>query len=103
MESFLEPESQGVDDSKEAEHGGLLEESQECVHFPDRDDNRDFEFAFGSNELEGVPFLWASEGKELLKSLLSDVNGACGPVAIILNEEKVVSEIVFGRGIGIAF
>jgi hypothetical protein len=60
------------------------------------------ELSAGSYELERVPFSRAGERKELLEGLRSDVDGAVRPVSIILDEEQIVSQVVFGCGIGIA-
>ncbi len=87
MESFLEPESQGVDDEEEAMHGGLFYQLEKSVNFTDGDDDGDLELSAGSYELESVPVSRAGESKELLEGLLSDVDGASRPVSIVLDEE----------------
>ena len=45
------------------------------MDFTDRDDDRDLELSAGSYELERGPFSRAGESKELLESLLRDVDG----------------------------
>jgi hypothetical protein len=75
---------------------------EKSVHFTDGDDDGDLELSAGSYELERGPFSRAGESKELLEGLLSDVDGARRPVSIVLDEEEIVSQVVFGSGIGIA-
>lgn len=59
IESFLEPESQSVDNREEAQHRGLFDQLEKRVNISDRDDDRDFEFATRSDELESGPISWA--------------------------------------------
>jgi hypothetical protein len=102
MQSLLESKPQRVDSGEEAQHGGLLDQLENCVDFTDRDDDRDLELSAGSYELERGPFSRAGESKELLEGLLSDVDGTSRPVSIVLDEEEIVSQVVFGGGIGLA-
>ena len=44
IESFLEPEPQGVHDREEAQHGWLFDELKKRVNFADRNHGRQFEF-----------------------------------------------------------
>lgn len=103
IESFLQPESQRVDDGEEAQHGGFFDQLEERMNFTDGDDDRDFELASRSYELESGPISRARKGEELLKGLLSDVDSASRPVPIIFNEEEIISQVVFGSGIRISF
>jgi hypothetical protein len=75
---------------------------EKSVHFTDGDDDGDLELSAGSYKLESVPFSRAGERKELLEGLLSDVDGTSRPVSIVLDEEEIVSQVVFGSGIGLA-
>jgi hypothetical protein len=75
---------------------------EKSVHFTDGDDDGDLELSAGSYELERGPFSRAGESKELLEGLLSDVDGTSRPVSIVLDEEEIVSQVVFGGGIGLA-
>ena len=75
MQSFLESEPQRIDGGEEAQHGGLLDQLENCVDFTDRDDDGNLELSAGSYELERGPFSRAGESKELLESLLRDVDG----------------------------
>ncbi len=68
-----------------------------------RDDDGNFELASRSDELQSGPISLASQGEEFLESLQSDVDSACRPVPIIFNEGQIVSQMVLGGGIGIAF
>lgn len=72
------------------------------MDFTDRDDDGNLELSAGSYELERGPFSRASESKELLEGLLSDVDGTSRPMSIVLDEEEIVSQVVFGGGIGLA-
>ncbi len=69
------------------------------MNFADRKHDRQFEFATDSQEFEGSPVFRAGDFEEFFDTLLSDVDGARGPVQVILDKQQVISQIVFGGGI----
>jgi hypothetical protein len=101
MKSFLEPESEHVDDGKEAEHRRLLDDLQEDKDFRDRKDDRQFQLRLDAHELQDRPIARASELKEPLDPVLSDVDGTWLPLELVLDVEQVVSDIVLGSRVGI--
>lgn len=98
MKSFLESQSEGVNDREEAVHGRFFDQFQKGVHFADREDDGYFLIDFDASQLECFPIARNGESEELLEGLLSDVDGAGAPLFGIDDVEQVTSEVVFGGG-----
>jgi hypothetical protein len=101
MESFLKPESHGIDDGKEAVHGGFINQFEERMHFGHGENRWDFLFDLDTNELESLPISGACQSKELLEGLVGDVDGGGFPQLGLRDVEEVTPQILFGGRVGI--
>jgi hypothetical protein len=96
IQGFLQSQSERVDDCEEAAHGGLFDQLEQRMNFPDGDDHRQFLLDLDASQLEYLPIAWAGDAEVELERLQCDVDGTGAPASFFGNEQEILSQLILG-------
>jgi hypothetical protein len=85
---------------EEAFQGGLAEGVDELIDFGDGQHGEQLELPADAELAEGGPVPRASVAIEELEPGVGDLEGIGFPVLVVLDEQQVAAEIVFGGAVG---
>ena len=91
-----------MDNSKEAMHRRFFDQLEEQLDLDDSQNGWQIDFGLHSELFESWPIARTGQFEIELESVVGDIEGARSPVQFVFNIEDVLSEIIFGRGIGLA-
>ena len=100
MERLLQPQPQGIDGPEEALQAGLADGGDQLIDFGDGQHGGQLELLGDAQLLERGPFPRAGVAIEELESGVGDLEGIAFPLLVVLDEQQVASQVVFGGQVG---